>query len=155
MEMCRCWEKTEGETSYWVSSNSKEEGSENLSGGWVVGVALSQELARCCLKSAHRRKTKLTQSFTLLLFLAHFHRIRAVSLTGSHWLYIYKRLPKVRQWELCIAGQACLISNTVNIGKMYIFFLRRWLKKYTRRKRTHRTDNLEMQAPCMLYSHAK
>lgn len=43
---------------------------------------LFQELTRCCLKSAHRRKTKPSQS--LALFLTHTYRIRELPLSGWH-----------------------------------------------------------------------
>lgn len=65
---------------------------------------LFQELTRCCLKSAHRRKTKPPQFLTLPLLLTntHIHRTREFPLSGWHPLSstVYILLPKVSQRKL-------------------------------------------------------
>lgn len=54
---------------------------------------LFQELTRCCLKSAHRRKTKRSSiSYSLSLSHTHTQRIRELPLSGSVWYSIYYSL---------------------------------------------------------------
>lgn len=59
----------------------EEGGSKTIQFGFEhTHSGLFQELTRCCLKSAHRRKTKPSQS--LALFLTHTYRIRELPLSG-------------------------------------------------------------------------
>lgn len=74
------------------NTNNKEERKRRKEGAKMIQFGfehthngLFQELTRFCLKSAHRRKTKPSQSLSLPLFLTHIHihRIREFPLSGS------------------------------------------------------------------------
>lgn len=85
---------------------SRKGGGERRAQNWlrldlnILINGLSQELTRCCLKSAHRRKTKLTRSLTLLVFLTRFHRISGL----FKWLQglQYKLFPNTRRVKVYI-----------------------------------------------------
>lgn len=75
---------------------------------------LFQELTRCCLKSAHRRKTKLS-SISYSLSLSHTHTKN--QRTSSKWLCLvqYILLPKAGQGKLYIN----LTSSIDNLNPQY------------------------------------